>query len=475
MRFPLLFLAAASFAQTHVVFLDPVGKIDANRAELKEEPRVFRRVECAECLGWMNNETARRAVALYELGLKALAESGNPKRQPKEYYIALTPGGNHAAVGFRVQTGAGIEEHPGHAYILLDREAGRFQNTILHETGHVVMAMLAGGKQLPRADVSPIPHSTASLTDRATAFSEGWGIHLETLAAHLATEQETRKRYFHERMLFGDERFRMSEYFRPSADLATYSQSLARYAEVRDNHFAFESAWRGADYLRVQLEKARDFATVREPNQLLQSEGFAASFFFSFVVRGDGKPSDDIVARRHERLLRAMQAMFKDVAMEEDTPWLLHLAVAYGRMFPDEAAAIYDTLNDLSRGVFVDPGAAKLWRDHYLAALRLDLQGLSIQSINAARKQWRERVMADPKALFSRLAPQTPCVVNAVKVKVAALGAESPLVFDVNTVQEPILRMVPGLSEQQAARLLAARPFSSRAAFETAAGVKVCD
>src|ERR1039458_6341470 len=244
----------------------------------------------------------------------------------------------------------------------------------------------ARGRRLDGLEVASIPHSTAALSDRTTAFSEGYAIHLETLAAHLARGADLRWRYQHHGVGFGDAPYRQNEYYRGASDLTTFSQSLARYYEVRENHFAFESAFRGPDYLRVQLEKTRDFSTLREANQLLQSEGFYASFFFLFAMRGADLPAEETVARREEKMLRAMAAMFAAVKTDISTPWLLELVTQYMRLYPEERAEIVDALNDLSHGVFVDPGASALWQEHYLASLRLDLAHLNRDAINAARK-----------------------------------------------------------------------------------------
>lgn len=229
--------------------------------------------------------------------------------------------------------------------------------------------MLAGGRQLDGKEVASIPHSTAALSDRTTAFSEGYAIHLETLAAHLARGADLRRRYYHEAVGFGDVPYRESEYYRAAADLTTHSQDQARYFDVRENHFAFESAFRGPDYLRVQLERARDFASLRDANQLLQSEGFYASFFFLFVMRGTQIPAEETISLRERQIQRAMAAMFSEVKADISTPWLLELVTQYTRLYPEERTAVVDALNDLSHGVFVDPAAAALWREHYLASL----------------------------------------------------------------------------------------------------------
>jgi len=470
----LYFLPLAAVAQT-VVFLEPAANtsIDTSRPGIREQMPLYRTVaDSSRYSPWLENEWARRALRLYETAWKQAERSG---RQPQEYYVALVPGGNHAAAGFRLETAGGVNDFPRVAYMILGPDEGSFGDTFLHETGHVAMRMLAGGRELPGAEVSSIPHSTAALSDRATAFSEGFAIHLETLAAHLATSRAARDYYHHEAFRFSGAPYKMDEYFRHASDLATYAQTLARYTEVRDNHFAFAPAWRGPDYLRVQLEKARDFSQLRDANQLLQSEGFHATFFFCWVAHGPGLPDDSAWLAREERVFQAMAVVFDAVQPEPDTPWLLYFVQHYLRMFPGEREKIVAAFNDLSHGVFVDPEAGALWRAHYTAALRLDLKGLNRDTILASRKLWNQRVADDPQVIFSRIGPQVPCRVTSVPVKLEAFGDAAPLVFDANTAHEGILQLIPGIRAEQVERWMAERsskPFSSLEDVRRRTGVK---
>jgi hypothetical protein len=335
---------------------------------------------------------------------------------------------------------------------------------MLHETGHVVLSVLNRGDGIPTLQLVSIPHTTAALTDRGTAFNEGFAIHLETLAAHLSDAPDMRKRYRHERMAFGGARLAHSEYSRHAADLATFSQDLARYQAIRDNHFAFASGYREPDYLRVQLEAARDFATLRNANQLLQSEGFYASFFFAYLMRGDAIPSSETLAERQDKMFAALAEHFADEPMTPDAPHMLHFVETHMRMFPDEARDVVNVLLDLSHGVFVDVAAAELWREHYMAALRLDLEVVRGDQVESARGRWREAVLRDPQVLYSRLGAQIGCTVSEVKVLLVAFGRAMPLSFDINTVQEGIIRLIPGISDADVLRWLDEReraPFTS--------------
>lgn len=459
--------AAAAQDLANVIFLEPVGKLDTRGAEVTEKMPLYRKAaDPGRYAGWLQNESAQRALRLYRAGF----EIAHPGGGTPDYYVALVPGGNHAAVGFRLEKGERVEELPHQTYILLDAEPWRFETTLLHETGHVVLEMLAGGRRLDGKDLASIPHSTAALSDRTTAFNEGYAIHLETLAAHLNRSLFSRQRYHRELVLFGEAPFSAAEYFHHSADLASYSQNVARYLDVRDNNFSFASAYQGPDYLRVQLEKARDFATLRDANQLLQSEGFYASFFFLFVVRGKETPGETGIAERERQILVSMRAVFASKASDISRPWLLDFVLEHMRQFPDEKAALADALNDLSHGAFVDPEAAGLWRNHYLATLRLDQKNMNIQAINAARKRWRDQVLENPRILYSRLGPEISCTVPGAKVRLEALETDSPVQFDLNTVQAGILRLIPGIMEDEVSAWLAQRgrkPFTSAEDFRS--------
>jgi hypothetical protein len=239
---------------------------------------------------------------------------------------------------------------------------------------------------------------------------------------------------------------------------------------VRDNHFAFAPACRAPDYLRVQLDKSRDFATLRDANQLLQCEGFHASFFFGYLMRGPALPDADTLSRRYDRLLRTIRQMLADGTQDADTPYLVALVTTYLALYPDDAAEVVDVFNDLSHGVFVDTAAPVLWREFYDTALCLDLERVPKDRINAARQQWREAVLANPVVLLERLGPQLACTVPAQRVVLVALRRASPLRFDLNTVEEGVIRLIAGINDEETQCWLRARqtrPFADAEDFRT--------
>lgn len=398
---------------------------------------------------WLNNEAARMALTLFAKASSTTSNEGI-------YYIAIEPEGNHADVGFSIQGGNWVEPHPDMPYIKLNPDEESFSTVFLHETGHVLLAMMNRGKEIPKRDIASIPHSTAAMTDRGTAFDEGFAIHLEAIIAFLSSEPDIRDRYQHRQFVFGTPGIK-SEYHWPVADILTYSQTRTRYHEILENTFAFAPAFRGADYVRVQIEKSRDFATLRDANQLLQSEGFQASFFFGLLVRGGTEVRSDVVTERQNRVLDALSEMMKSKQLDADSPSLLYFVETYIQKFPSEAGEIVDVLMDLSRGVFVDRQAAALWREHYLAALRADLSQQNNKAIEDARQRWRTDVLKNPKVLTSLLGPQIRCEVPEKIIKLVAFEGSSPLSFDLNTVEYGTIKMIPEITDKEADSWIAQR------------------
>lgn len=413
--------------------------------------------------GWSANEAALFAAEAYRLAWST-ARAAGAAPAPERLVVAVEPDSAWTGTGFRLRDGEVWQEWPHAPYLRLGEDGGRFATVLLHETGHACQILLAGGRPLPGQAISPIPHAVTALTDRTTAFSEGFAIAFEAVLAQRAVAPALRSLLHHDELLFGATSRMQGEYFRPSAQLAAYAQPQARYQDVRDNAFAFASAVRAPDYLRVQLDPARDLSTLRDANQLMQSEGFAASVFYALVMRGS-RPDTETVRARLGNLLQAVQEVLRRPDLGPDTPLLLEVILALARRVPAERREVLATLLDCSRGVLVDRDAAPMWRRHYLAALRQDLEQLELDAINTARRRWLAAALADPAVLASRLGPQLACTVEAVTVSLPGMGVDAPLRFDVNTAEEGVLRVIPGISEAEVARWLAER---ERTAFTSA-------
>jgi hypothetical protein len=71
----LLFACLGAPAQTPV-FLEPLGKIDTNRAGIEAAEPVYRRVDGAKYLPWLEIDAGRRALRLYAQAFRILEETG---------------------------------------------------------------------------------------------------------------------------------------------------------------------------------------------------------------------------------------------------------------------------------------------------------------------------------------------------------------------------------------------------------------
>lgn len=423
--------------------------------------------------GWMENDPARLALSLYRESRRIGVGDTTGRNAIPPYHIALVPGGNHAERGFCVTGDGGIVPHPDEPYIRLSPQDWVFTTTFLHETGHVVLSVLNGGRPLPSADLSAIPHSTAALTDRGTAFNEGFAIHLETIAARFFDDPVVRQRYHHDRYLFGTGTIQ-SEYHRQMSDLLTYSQTRSRYHDVAENCFSFSPSFRGPGYLRTQLGGSRDFSSLRDANQLLQSEGFYATFFYSFVMRGTQPVTADTIRSRHREIMETLRTMLSRSAPDSGTAFLTEFVGTYMTEYPDEAGEIADVFLELTHGVFVDPGSTDLWRAHYLGALELDLGERDNPAIDSALERWHSMLIDDPRAMTELLGPQIRCEVPDVTIRLKAFGESSPLVFDLNTAEEGTIRSIPGITGEEVTSWLTARrdrPFLNGADFRKRGGI----
>ena len=420
--------------------------------------------------GYLKNEPAEWALFLYSEALKI---AGDHTPSQPVYHIAIVSGGNNAAAGFRLRSGSEIKSYPNTPYIILAPDDWIFTTTFLHETGHAILSLLNGGRHLPYKGLIPIPHSTAALSERSTAFDEGFAIHLETLAGYFCNNDVVIQRYRHNSYLFGIP-YIQSEYHRQVSDLLTYSQSRSRYYDVAENIFAFNAACREPEYFRVQLEKTRDFSSLRNANQLLQSEGFNASFFYSFLMRNIKNPSADSVKARQIKMLKALKAMFASTEINSESPLLLHFVENYIKLYPKEAAETADVFSELTHGVFTDKKAHIIWREHYLKSLQLDLKERNNTEILNLLARWKKDIVNDPKILYSNLGPQIKCSVPGINIDLPAFKLSNALSFDINTVEEGIIKMIPQISDKEVSSFLNRRaemPFSGVDDFKTRSGL----
>ncbi len=487
-------IAEPDTISVEVVFMEPLPDTEKDAGDLTKVLQSksgraqsnYRPVTDAKALAqyrtWLDNDAAEMALDLVRGAWQVMAARDGEIGATQQYHVALIPRGNFASSGFVLHTADGVVDHSGTAFIKLDPSPKSFGDTFLHETGHVALSIISNGGGVPTEQMSSIPHTTAALTDRGTAFNEGFAIHLETLAGHFLLDQaEIQRVYQFDQFNLGSDNWRQSEFFRHAIDLRSYAQSRARYEQVRRNNYAFASAFTKPDYLRVQLDPARDFAKLRTANQLLQSEGFNASFFYAFMMADFDKSAEvansdnGVNGARRVEMLNVLAEMFATGELNSQTPYLLTFTETFMKLYPERATQMVALLNDLSHGVFADSAAVGLWDKAYRAALSLDIANFPPPELVAQRTAWVEELVADSKMLFSQIGPQLGCMVRGPTVFLVAFGQKLPLAFDVNTVQEGIMRLVPNITEDEIGRWLTERltaPFADVENFKARMGAE---
>ncbi len=428
-------------------YMTPVG-IPMRKQRAWKEIAAPARVARLDAMA--DNEAAQFALAVYAIAWD-LAPPAWP--QTPTLFIGLEPGGNFARQGLVLTDADGVRhELPDLPYLILSEDAERFRDTLLHESAHVMHGLLIGDQRTGTdADAfAPIPHSTAAITDRRTAFNEGFAIHFETVNAHCGRDPKTRAFYDHAALAHGDAPVLDAEYYFGVRDLRNYAQTFARYQRVRDGDYAFEPATNARDYLAVQLDPARDRRRLRPGSAMVASEGFVASVLFHVVAR-DGCDSLAELVPRYRSLLAAVKVAETTTGPLDATP-LLDVVAAAG---PPAIAALLD----LSRGATIDPDAAALWIRLYDAALALELETFDAirTEANARRARWRTEATANPTALARAVGPVAVVAVPDVRTGLRLFGQPQPLVFDANAAGPAMLGLVPGITDAAIEAMLASR------------------
>ena len=410
---------------------------------------------------WLANDAAKHALGFYKDAWQISHPDAHSRTQAP-FYIALVPGGNNTALGFSLENNGGVSVKSHMPYIKLDPDPSIFTHVLLHETGHMILMLLNGGNQLPVSQIASIPHSTAAITDRTTAFDEGFAIHFETYLTLFTNDKNLRELYEAKQLNFGVKGIK-EEYLRQVADIVTFSQTRSRYYDVLNNNFSFTSAFKDQGYLRTQLDKSRDFSSLRNPDQLLQSEGFYASFFISIIAGGQKQYLPSVAQPEYHYLFKCIYAMFKQFPPSADSPYLLELTEIMARQNQQQAKRAILILNDLSHGVFIDPDAAAVWKSIYTAAINMDLSYIKNAEDEKVRNAWNNKVLAQPSVLYAFIHKPVVCSVPKVNITLIALEDSSKLSFDLNTVEEGVIKLVPDITPAEVNNFMLER---SHRAFE---------
>ncbi|MBT3786324.1 hypothetical protein HOF92_15220 [bacterium] len=451
--------------------------------KIPKEPPLYEEIKDSSKLatirGYLDNERARTAISLYRSALEFSGAKQGGLSPDSPYYIAIQEGGNHASSGFRLLSGGKIRMMTDTPFIMLGFQPHRFQTTFLHETGHVLLGVL--GKNLPEGSpIASIPHSTAALSDRWTAFNEGFSIALETFAAHYGKNHDQNAYYRNHTFPIGDKNLFESGFFQNLRDFWSYSQNWNRYSMVRDNHFSFQVPRGMRGYLNIQLSPDRDRSAPRSTAQLLISEGFHATFFFrliSMLYEQDKKSKMEELAVSLQPLMKALQSTFQ-TKLKKDAPYLLHFVISLATLDSNLSEKVLKLLFQLSHGAFGDNQYAQTWKALHQASVEINFAVLSPleKKVRESQQDLWLGFQKDPNSLLKWDSPIVRTLVADLYVTMPVVfGARKiPLSFDLNTVQPNVLREIEFLNESEVERICTQRsqkPYDSSKDFQTRSGL----
>jgi hypothetical protein len=418
-----------------VIWLEPVpGDKSTGPPLLRELRRGDPRL--TDCERWVDNEPARFARTLIAWAWRSF---GTPESWPQgQLAVLLKPGGNNAALGFRLERGGKVEDHADVPYIVLEADPSSLSDTLLHEGGHVLHTIAAHGHR-PSAGWSSVPHTTFAVTDPLTALAEGYAIHFETLLGHYGRDPEKRAYYHRLAPAFDLKNSRRAEFYAPITDLMTFSQSWSRYQAVRETWPVFEGHVYPGDYLRSQFDPARDRAVLKPANAMIASEGAVAStlFWISATLAGQAgaKPGEGLdqpgLHAAEQELLKAIAALPNQNGFRPD---LVDLVSAIGAPGSLERSAAISRFVNVTRGVTARPDVREKWTALYRDGISLDIEGAKplFAELDALRASVIDAASKDPGVLRKAIGPVLPVRAPRVTLQLKALGETFSLEFDLN-------------------------------------------
>lgn len=375
-------------------------------------------------------------ATLLALDEQARTVAGQPASAPTWLLLSDEDGG-FARTGFWLQTDDELRYHD-EPYVDLvvsedDVASGMFEEIFAHELGHVMLRRLVPGLA---PGWSRTPHAALAITDRTTAFDEGWAIHFQGLV---------RRRTRNERLQ------RIDHGLEDKPFLGSWASNIDRNARIdgmRRNVFVQRQLPlpEVADPVRARAHSTLfDSARLKTGDQMMASEGVVATVFYRWLGAGDAVTQ----AQRYRRVFESLHAL--DAAdLDASTPVLVRLVQRHAADRPEDAPGAVRTLVETTYGATIDRRAAEAWetiaRPGRLGEMRGFVGGL--KDARAALADSVSAATADPARLDDALSPPLWLATGT--------GAEA-VVLDANTAEATELAALPGIAPDLAARLVAER------------------
>jgi len=457
---------SAAYLLLEPILGEQVDGLPVTRPLDADDPRYLAVVEVLEApFGRWVLEVGARAR---ELALKRSEDQASARlRLDHPAYFVILPQGNRPKQGLAIRTETGTQSFPESWYVEIDHQ--RADTLVPHEYGHVMMFESLPGDMPPHPPL--LPHTTAAITNDVTAFSEGFGIHFETLAGDFADNQRL-YREVHRDAFPLDEPPKMGDSLLPARDLMTYSQSYRRYTAVKENSFAClpRPAPRfaagaipdGNDVLARWTDSTSDPASVKTLEQMVASEGVIAALFYRLATApagsaGDGPRLPD--PARYAAFFAAFAELTEERARQ--TPLaLIFLEHLLEQAEETERRRLARIAQEVFHYTLTLDGAPERYASVHEAGHRVDQSAYRrrINELNQEMLAALELLIEDPSAPALRVAPELWIRNDRIQIDLAVLGLSgAPLVLDLNTAPITLLMTLPAVDFEIASAIVAHR------------------
>ncbi|MFL6603860.1 MAG: hypothetical protein ACJ8R9_21380 [Steroidobacteraceae bacterium] len=366
-------------------------------------------------------ESARGTVA-FALKLDEQAQRAAGQAVQPTWLMLTDEDGGFAKRGFWLRESGG-DRFVDQPYVALVVDAGSvadgsFEEIFAHELGHVLLRRLI--PRLP-AGMSRLPHGSLTVTDEPTAFDEGFAIHFQPLSRILTVNAALKA---HDDGL-GDKPF--TSLWQSNVD------GTLRVDGVRRNWFIHRQLLPPGDddaAARRANSSAFDVGALKNGNQMMASEGVAATLFYRTLA-----PHPSVA--RYVSLFRALKHL-NPRDLQPDSHLLPLLAQSWIAIDPQQGARFARILVETTYGATVESALPRATTA--LAQVgRIGGQEVFVQQLKSVRAQMGAitgRVEREPATLSAALGPAL------------WLATSQSLILNVNTAEtEQFFALDPSLAD----------------------------
>jgi DNA uptake protein ComE-like DNA-binding protein len=335
-------------------------------------------------------ESVRGTVA-FALKLDEQAQRAAGQAVQPTWLMLTDEEGGFAKRGFWLRESGGdrFVDQPYVALVVDARSVadGSFEEIFSHELGHVLLRRLI--PRLP-AGMSRVRHGSLTMTDDPTAFDEGFAIHFQPLARMLTVNAALKA---HDAGL-GDKAF--TSLWQSNVD------GTLRIDGVRRNWFIHRQLLPPGDDdagARRANSSAFDIGTLKNGNQMMASEGVAATVFYRALAP---QPS----VERYASFFRALKRLNAQ-DLQPDSHLLPLLAQNWIAIDPQQGGRFANILVETTYGATIEPALPRA--TVALAQVgRIGRQEVFVEQLKSVRAQMgalTERAAREPATLLAALGP----------------------------------------------------------------------